>query len=107
VEADGQGDGQGLAPTPARPEVARRPRTLDVHGVERVDDFVWLRVADDPETIAHLRSEQDFYDRTISRLAPIRVELEAEMTSRLPVADASVAWRRGGVVYFTRSCRGE
>lgn len=75
--------------------------------MSRVDDYAWLARSDDPQTVDHLRSEQAFYDREIARLAPIRVSLEAEMAGRLPAADASVAWRRSGIVYFTRSRRGE
>jgi oligopeptidase B len=101
-----EADGIQYAPPPGLPAAARRPAVLEVHGVSRVDDYAWLRHVGDPQTVDYLASEQAFYDRAIARLAPIQVELEAEMTSRLPTVDASVAWRRAGIVYFTRSRRG-
>ena len=102
-----EADGIQCAPPPGFPVAARRPAVLEAHGVSRVDDYAWLRDGNDPQTADYLAAEQAYYEREIARLAPIRVELEAEMTSRLPTVDASVAWRRAGIVYFTRSRRGE
>ena len=97
-----------FVPPPGRPPVAaRRPAVHEAHGVSRVDDYAWLRDTSDPQTIEYLRAERAFYEESTGRLAPLRSALEFEMVSRTPSADASVGWRRAGVVYFTRTRQGE
>lgn len=103
-----EADGLEFAPPPGSPAAPRRPAVMENRGTtERVDDLAWMIHPDDPRTAEHLQSERHLYERSVARLAPIRMSLEDEMVGRFPAADASVAWRRAGVVYFTRSRRGD
>jgi oligopeptidase B len=99
-------DGLNYAPSPGIPAAARRPGDIDQGKPHRVDDLAWLIHPDDPRTAEHLRGEHARYERTLAPLSPLRAAIEAEMAGRFPAADASVAWRRSGVIYFTRSSRG-
>jgi oligopeptidase B len=96
-----------VAPSPDRPVAPRRPVVHEAHGVSRVDDYAWLREADDPEVAGYLEAEQAHFERAMKPLGSAVDVLHAEMTGRMPAADASVTWRRAGVVYFTRSRRTE
>ena len=100
-----EADELGHAPPPGLPVAARRPYVHEAHGVRRTDDYAWLRDADDPATLDHLRAERAHYREAIEPLDQLRREIEAELVARTPAADASVTWERDGVVYFTRSRR--
>jgi oligopeptidase B len=97
----------GFKPPPGRPVAPRRPVVHEAHGVQRLDDYAWLRDVGDPIVREYLHAERAYYHSTTASLEPVRRRLEAEMVARTPPADASVAWQRHGVVYFTRSHRGE
>lgn len=66
----------------------------------RLDDFGWL-AGDGPEVLAALAAERAYYEARVAHLVPLREELAAEMRSRLPAADRSVSWMRGGYAYRT------
>lgn len=89
------------------PQAPRRPTVHEAHGTRREDDYAWLRDTDDPQTLAQLRAEREFYDRAVAPLAGLRDGLAAELTSRTPASGTSPRWRRGGLLYFTRSVEGE
>ncbi|HEY6798739.1 MAG TPA: prolyl oligopeptidase family serine peptidase [Kineosporiaceae bacterium] len=102
-----EADELGFAPPPGRPAAARRPVVHQAHGVQRIDDYAWLRDVGDPAAQEYLRTERAYYLSTTAPLEPVRRRLEAEMLARTPPADASVAWQRSGLIYFTRSEWGE
>jgi oligopeptidase B len=102
-----EADEREFSPPAGLPVAPRRPVTHEAHGVSRTDDYDWLRDVRDPAAREYLRAERDHYDRSTASLAPVRRDLEAEMVGRTPAADASVTWQRAGVVYFTRTSRGE
>jgi oligopeptidase B len=96
-----------FAPPPERPVAERRSVVRKAHGVSRVDEYAWMRDSADPKTVEYLRAERAYYEDVTKHLSPLRSALEGEMVSRTPAADASVGWRRAGVVYFTRTRQGE
>ena len=94
----GPGDGAPVAP--------RRPVERVLHGVRDVDDYAWMRNHDDPDLLANLRAERDWYDTATAHLAPLRAELYRRMADRTPAAEESVSWRRDGYLYRTRTAEG-
>ncbi len=94
-------------PKTATAPVARREATvLELHGVQRVDDYAWLRDIEDPAVLAHLQAERDFYDAATFHLRPLARTLANEMSSRVPPTDASVSWRLHKFYYYTRTPSG-
>ncbi len=91
-------------PVPLAP---RRTTVHEAHGVRREDDYAWLRAMDDPEALGYLKAERVYYDRAVAHLQALRGGLVDELTSRTPGAESSVAWRRGGRLYFTQTGEGE
>jgi oligopeptidase B len=75
--------------------------------VSRVDDYAWLHDPHDPEAVEYLRAEAGYAERATAGLAGLADRLHEEILGRMPAADASVTWRRHGVVYFTRTRRGD
>ncbi|MCB1588189.1 MAG: S9 family peptidase [Xanthomonadales bacterium] len=81
------------------PEAARRPQVTLGGGS---DEYGWLRDDDrrDGAVLAHLRRENRYTERWLSRLAePIR-QLETELRGRIPPADQALPIRRGDYDYY-------
>lgn len=89
------------------PEAKRVPRVLEAFGDRRVDDYAWMRGADDPAVIAHLKAENAYTDAMLAPLAPLRETLYGEMLARIRQTDESVPWRKGGWWYYTREVEGK
>src|SRR5215472_12021152 len=87
--------------TSAPPLAARKPVRLTAHGVERVDDYAWLRdpnwreVMQDPSRLApeiraHLEAENEYADAVLAPLASLRLELVEEMKGRIEPDESGV-----------------
>jgi oligopeptidase B len=88
------------------PTVPRSPRIRKIHGLTLVDDYAWMRDADDPRLLAYLRAERAHYDGATEHLSDLRETLSAEMGGRLVPTDDSVRWRRGDQFYYMRTVTG-
>ena len=54
------------------PAAPREQAVLDLHGVRRVDDYLWLRDRGRAETPAYLAAERGFYDAQMAHARPLR-----------------------------------
>ena len=89
-------------PLDAQPPVARRdPLVRSLHGVDRSDDYSWLRDVDREEVLAYLQAERHFYDAMTQHLRPLAQTLFDEMSARVAPTDRSVSWERLRCVYYT------
>lgn len=70
------------------------------HG-NRVDPYYWLRDDDraDPDVIAYLNAENEYYDAYRARYADLTETLEAEIIGRIQQDDTSVPYQRGDYLY--------
>ncbi len=92
---------------PAAPPVPeRRPVELTAHGDVRVDDWYWLRDADDPAVIEHLRAENLYTEASTAGLAGLRAALFDEIVARIEETDLSVPARKGPWWYYHRTVEG-
>ncbi|MBX3313073.1 MAG: S9 family peptidase [Actinobacteria bacterium] len=90
----------------APPRPARRPETRRHHGHEVVDPYAWLRDADDPATLRHLRDENAWTERVTAPLAGLREDLFGEIERRTQEDDTSVPVREGAWWYHQRTEKG-
>jgi oligopeptidase B len=99
------------------PRAARRPLTAFHHGIERVDDYAWLRAANwqavmrdpallDPAIRAHLEAENAYTKAIMADTEGLQKQLFAEMKGRIKEDDASVPARDGAFAYYTRFVTG-
>ena len=107
VSAEDHRDGDTAGPVWSPPVAPRRHSVHEAHGVQRPDDYAWLRDTDDPEVLAVLRAERAFYDEQTARLAGLRAELAAEMEARTPPHAPGVPFRRAGRQWVWRTRPGE
>jgi oligopeptidase B len=89
------------------PPVARRdPVVRRLHGVDRVDDYAWMRDTASPELVQHLAAERSWYEAATDHCRSLVEDLATEMASRVPPFDRSVSWRRQQCSYYTQTLPG-
>jgi oligopeptidase B len=99
------------------PRAARRHSTALHHGIQRVDDYAWLRAADwqavmrdpallDPAIRAHLEAENAYTKAIMADTEGLQERLFAEMKGRIKEDDASVPAPDGAFAYYTRFVTG-
>ncbi|WP_374546694.1 S9 family peptidase [Rhodoblastus sp.] len=95
------------------PRAARRPIRLAAHGVERVDDYAWIRAENwreaiqDPAALpqdirALLESENAYADAVLADVEQLAETIDAEMQGRIDETDADPPARDGDWLYYRR-----
>src|SRR5262245_18486735 len=88
------------------PAALKRPRTLSLHGDDRVDDWYWLRERDDPEVIAYLTAENAYADSMLAPLSALRDRIFEEIKTRVQETDESAPIPDGAWEYTSRTSEG-
>lgn len=90
------------------PPIARiQPQVLSLHGCDRLDNYYWLRDAENPETIAYLKSENAYTEAMTEHTISLKKALYEEMLDRIQETDLSVPYRQGNYYYYLRTERGK
>ena len=86
------------------PSPKKVPVTFEAHGVQRVDNYYWMRddSREDPEVLNHLNSENDYLEDWFASGDDIREELFEEITARIPKKEDSIPVRLKNFEYFRR-----
>lgn len=98
--------GRVTTQTPVPPAAKRVPTERTHHGDTVVDEYAWLAVKDDPDTIAYLQAENAYTEGATAHLAALRETLFNETKRRTQETDLSVPTRKGGYWYYTRTVEG-
>jgi oligopeptidase B len=104
---------QSVVTPPVPPVAARQPTRLTTHGIERIDDYAWLRdanwraVMQDPLRLsgpirAHLDAENDYATALLAPLAGLRSKLVQEMKGRIEQAESGVPSPDGPYAYWAK-----
>jgi oligopeptidase B len=99
------------ADLPKPPRAEKRPVAVQMHGVEIVDEFAWLRAAEwqdvmrDPGTLpadirAYLEAENAYTASAMADTATLQERLFQEMKGRIKEDDSSVPAPDGGFEYY-------
>ncbi|HUP99301.1 MAG TPA: S9 family peptidase [Aeromicrobium sp.] len=89
------------------PTAPKRPVTRIHHGDVFVDDYEWLRDADDAATLAYLEAENDWAARQTDHLGDLREAIFTEIKHRTQETDMSVPVRHGAWWYYSRTVEGQ
>ncbi|MCW2843439.1 MAG: oligopeptidase Serine peptidase family [Nocardioides sp.] len=92
--------------TPRPPVAERRPKTTEVHGETRVDDYEWLREKGSPDVTAYLEAENSYTQERTEHLSGLRQQIFDEVKARTLETDLSVPTRNRGHWYYGRSFEG-
>jgi oligopeptidase B len=89
------------------PVAPRIPKTITLHGDERVDDYGWLRDKTSPETLAYLKAENAYAEAMTKPCEELAKKLYDEMLGRIKQTDVQVPYRKNGYYYYTRTIEGK
>jgi oligopeptidase B len=89
------------------PKAKRIPEQRSHHGDTITDDYAWLAVKDDPETISFLEAENAYTADLTAAQAGLREEIFDEIKTRTKETDLSVPARKGGWWYYARTVEGK
>lgn len=95
---------QTTAPLSSPPMAATKPFMVTSPNGARNDSFYWLRddQRKDPEMLAYLNAENQWYDQHAARYKAMEDGLFEEIKGRIKQDDASVPTRKGDYLYYTR-----
>ncbi len=89
------------------PPIAKKITTnLTMHGDSRLDEYYWLNDRDNPEVIAYLNQENEYYQSLTAHTKPFQEKLFKEMKGRIKEDDSSVPYKSNGYWYKTRFEKG-
>ncbi len=91
-------------PTP--PAAKREPTVSTLHGVERIDEFAWLRDREATDLLPHLQAENDYTAAMLAPTVALQETIFEEIKSRIQETDMSLPTRKGGWSYLTRTIEG-
>jgi oligopeptidase B len=89
------------------PKAEPRPKTIELHGDRRVDNYFWLRDRTDPKVIEYLEAENRYTAAQMKPSAGLQERLYTEILSHIKEDDVSAPIRRGDYLYYTRIKKGE
>jgi oligopeptidase B len=95
-------DIQVSTPIPQPPVAKKVPRTLSIHGEERVDEYYWIRDDDrkDEEVLDLLNRENQYTSQMMAHTESLQGSLFDELTNRLKVDDRTVPVKKQDYQYF-------
>lgn len=80
---------------------------LEKHGDIRTDNYYWLNQRENPEVIAYLEEENNYYNTLTAHTKDFQQDLFEEMKSRIKEDDSSVPYFYNGYWYLTRFEKGK
>ena len=93
-----------VAASSCAPPIARRERHVEtIHGIERTDDYYWLRQKGAPEVIEYLAAENAYTETMTRSTFKLQDRLYGEMLARIKETDISVPYRDHDWFYYQRA----
>jgi oligopeptidase B len=90
------------------PPVAKTVPTVRTHhGDTVIDEYAWLAVKDDPETIKYLTAENEYTETRTADQAGLRDTVFEEIKARTKETDLSLPVRKDGFWYYSRTVEGQ
>jgi oligopeptidase B len=102
----------GCGPRVEPPVAGVVPHTFTEHGIERVDNYQWIRLSDAQKTATEpdaqtrdvldlLQAENAYREAEMAHAAGLQEELFEEMKARVEPNETSVPWPDNGYLYWT------
>ncbi|TDQ19350.1 oligopeptidase B [Algoriphagus boseongensis] len=88
------------------PGAIKKPKLLEIHGHQRVDNYYWMNERENPEVIAYLEAENSFLEHTMKPFEKFKNQLFKEMKGRIKEDDQSVPYFKSGYYWYVRYTQG-
>ena len=83
------------------------PKSDNLHGEKRVDNYFWLRERENPEVIEYLKAENEYTEAMMKHTREFQEKLYSELLSRIKETDLSVPVKIDDYYYYTRTEEGK
>jgi oligopeptidase B len=94
-------------PSAEPPSAKQIPSQRTFHGDTVTDEYAWLAVKDDPDTLDYLRAENAYAEAATAGLDSLRDQIFEEIKARTQESDLSVPVRKGDWWYYSRTVEGK
>ena len=84
------------------PIAEKKPHQLVKHGDIRIDDYYWINERENPDVLAYLNAENEYYQKSTAHTKEFQESLFEEMKARIKEDDSSVPYFYNGYYYITR-----
>jgi len=81
----------------------KREHKITQHGITRNDEYYWMRNSEDPEVIKYLEAENEYLEKELQHLQPLKEQVYKELRGRIREVDSSVPEKIKGYHYYTRT----
>lgn len=86
-----------------KPPIAKKiSHSFENHGDLRQDDYYWMKDKKNPEVIAHLEAENNYYDGVMAPLEDLTKDIYNELIERIPPEEVNVPIQQGPYFYYVR-----
>lgn len=89
------------------PVIKRLPKTLTLHGDQRIDDYYWLNERENPEVRVHLEQENAYLESVLEPTKNLQEQLYQKILSHIQETDTFVPVQHGPYFYYTRTEEGK
>jgi len=91
------------------PKAEKRPHVFKEHGLERIDNYHWLRddTRSDPAVLAYLNAENAYTESIMSDSDAFTDRVYNEIVNRIVQDDESVPYKLGGYWYYKKFNKGQ
>ena len=81
----------------------KRDYKITQHAITRIDEYHWMQNREDPEVIRYLESENEYLEKELRHIQPLKELLYKEMRGRIREDDSTVPKKIGEYIYYTRT----
>lgn len=94
------------------PVAPKKPKTLEIHGDKRNDDYYWmndywLKGPESDHVVKYLNEENAYFDAAMKPTLALQDSLYKEIVGRIRQADQSVPYFKNGYWYITKTEKGK
>ena len=83
------------------------PRKLNIHGIEILDNYYWLKEKSNPDVIKYLEEENKYTKAMMSHTEELQENLYKEMLGRIKETDLNVPEKIDDYFYYSRTKKGK
>ncbi len=89
------------------PIALKKPVILEKFGVERIDNYFWIKDRDNQEVVDYLKAENDYTNEVMASTKELQNDIYEEIKGRMKEEDESYPYFDNGYYYYTRTIKGK
>lgn len=87
---------------PIPPQANKKPQLLEKHGIQRLDNYFWLKERNNPEVLDYLKKENAYTEDALSEAKNLEEKIYSELKSRVVENESSAPYIKGQYRYSSR-----